>query len=337
MSKSRLSRLPLIFLFSYMLLAVCWWAFLLLRTNDDAFKAKEELLKMGMVAEGIYHNQQVFESSEQYIKLQQDYKKQKMMILSETIGISLGFLLFSRYVYQAYRRRILLSEQQRNFLLSITHELKSPLAGVRLALETIVKQFNRLKQEQIERLSANGIKDVDRLSQLVENILFSARLEDVSHQFHKEEFDMGAQVGAIVKGFQVLHPKRALELKVDADLPSYNGDEQAMSSVVINLIENAAKYSAKDSPIAVALSKDENRNALVFSVSDTGIGISEEEKQRIFEKFYRVGSEDTRKTKGTGLGLFIVHEIVKRHNGTIEITDNTPKGTVFTILLPLTK
>ena len=104
------------------------------------------------------------------------------------------------------------------------------------------------------------------------------------------------------------------------------------TSVVINLIENAIKYSSAGGSVDISL--QENGNDIILQVKDEGYGIPDSEKKKVFEKFYRVGNEDTRKTKGTGLGLFIVSRFVEIYKGKIDLLDNTPKGTVFSLSFP---
>ena len=106
-------------------------------------------------------------------------------------------------------------------------------------------------------------------------------------------------------------------------------DRTSFPSIILNLFENAVKYSSGDSTITVALKKQNQR--VILSVADEGLGITDEEKKYIFKKFYRIGSEETRKTKGTGLGLFIVDFIVKQHDGIISVKNNMPKGTIFEV------
>jgi K+-sensing histidine kinase KdpD len=114
-----------------------------------------------------------------------------------------------------------------------------------------------------------------------------------------------------------------------------NGDHQLITALITNLIENAIKYSPKDSNITIKLQDQENAVKLV--VMDEGIGISNEEKLRIFDKFYRIGNEDTRKTKGTGLGLYIAKNIVKLHHGNTTVSNNSPNGSIFEIVFPKNK
>jgi signal transduction histidine kinase len=104
------------------------------------------------------------------------------------------------------------------------------------------------------------------------------------------------------------------------------------TSVLINLIENAIKYSDENSEVTIVLSDDETN--IFLEVKDKGYGIPKEEKEKVFDKFYRVGNEDTRKSKGTGLGLYIVKRFVEIYNGTVELTDNIPNGSIFKITFP---
>jgi signal transduction histidine kinase len=109
-----------------------------------------------------------------------------------------------------------------------------------------------------------------------------------------------------------------------------NGDKFALTSVLTNLIENAIKYSPPCAEIKISLKQKGDQ--ISFIVADSGIGIDDQEKSRIFEKFYRVGSEETRKTKGTGLGLFIVKQVLDKHQATIKVKNNNPSGTIFEVI-----
>ncbi|MEZ4986562.1 MAG: histidine kinase dimerization/phospho-acceptor domain-containing protein [Saprospiraceae bacterium] len=166
------------FVLGHMLLAFFWWSVLLFTKNRDAYTAKLELQQMGMAAEGLINSPEDFYRSERYRSLMEKYKKQELMIMGETLFLSLTLLYGIYLVYAAYRREVLASNQQRNFLLSITHELRSPLAGIRLSLETLQKRADLLQPAQREKLSANGIKEADRLNRLVDDLLLSARLEN---------------------------------------------------------------------------------------------------------------------------------------------------------------
>ncbi len=316
-----------------MLLAFAWWSVLLFAKNRDAYRAKVELFQMGMVAEGLVSSEEEFLQSEQYLLLKEQYDRQEHMILGETIFLILSLLGGMYIIYQGYQREVASSRQQRNFLLSITHELKSPIASIRLILETLDKRKDSLQAEQINRLSNNGIKESDRLNKLVEDLLLSARLES-AYQFQNEELNILELLQPIVNRLRNNHPDAIFSLEAGEDLPQVVGDRQALTSVFVNLLENAVKYSTAPARISVNMiagSKDE----LLLSVADEGIGIPDKEKSSIFRKFYRVGNEDTRQTKGTGLGLFIVAAIIEAHGGTIKVENNRPQGSIFRFSLPI--
>lgn len=110
------------------------------------------------------------------------------------------------------------------------------------------------------------------------------------------------------------------------------GDRMGLTSVVTNLIENAIKYSNDATNIRVSVSEEDNH--VVFKIADQGYGIPDAEKKKVFQKFYRVGQEETRKTKGTGLGLYIVDRILELHKGKVSVKDNQPSGSIFEVVLP---
>lgn len=125
----------------------------------------------------------------------------------------------------------------------------------------------------------------------------------------------------------------SLHVDIAPDVGMVNGDRLGLTSVAVNLLENAAKYSQPNPVIHTSLQRG-GASELIWEVSDNGMGIPDREKRRVFTKFYRVGNEDTRTTKGTGLGLFIVKQLVEKHGGQLELLDNKPQGTTFRIYLP---
>lgn len=321
------------FVLVYMLLAFIWWSVLLFHKNKDAYEAKVQLQYWGLKVDGLVGNQDDFHQTAVYQNLEEAYRRQKIMIIGEAIALSLSILFAMLIVYRSFRKELKLSQQQRNFLLSITHELKSPIASVKLSLETIIKQHAKLQPEQIERLGLNGIKDADRLNKLVGNILLSARLES-AHQFNKESVDLIEVLEQLQQQYHAPLSNRIVSLNIKEPIPSVLGDEQALNTLVTNLIENAIKYSSSPVNIQLNLSvKDEQ--FVEIQVADNGIGIPKNERNNVFTKFYRIGNENTRKTKGTGLGLYIVYEIVKGHDGKVSVTENKPQGSIFSVLLPL--
>ena len=251
----------------------------------------------------------------------------KTMILGEGAVFLFLFIVGAYQLHKAINKERKLHTQQKNFLLSVTHELKSPLASIKLYVETIIKRD--LDKEHRETFLLNSLKDIERLDDLAENMLLAAKIDNKSYTFPKEKFNFSKLVETVADRLQVYSCKtQTINLAIDSEV-YISGDKFALTSVVTNLIENAIKYSPDCAEVNVHLAK--KAGAVVFSVADSGIGISDDEKSRIFDKFYRVGSEDTRKTKGTGLGLYIVKHVLDKHQAGIKVKNNHPSGSIFEV------
>ncbi len=315
---------------AYMLLAFAWWSVLLWTKNRDAFLAKMEFQRLVAISKKEIPINGDFSGHPAYQELHHKYELQAWMILGEGIFMVLSLLCGIWLVQLSYVKEVRTAKQQRNFLLSITHELKSPLASARLILETFRKRI--LNDEQREKLSRSGLQEVDRLTQLVNDLLLSARLES-AYKPSLEPLHLDELLEELIADLQSKYPDAAFRTHIAEGLPKVQGDKTGLSSVAQNLLENAVKYSPVDATVECGLYQEEDRY-LVLEVADNGIGIPDKEKARVFDRFYRVGNEDTRSTKGTGLGLFIVKEIVKAHGGHVRISDNLPAGTIFKVYLP---
>ncbi len=315
----------------FLLIAFSWWTVLLFTTNRDAFYAKRDLMKIGMVAQGLIGkgNEAAFWEMPAYQKLYREYRRQEWMIVSEATFFVISLVIGVYLINRSYNREVDAAGQSRNFLLSITHELKSPIASIRLVLETFMKR--QLSPEMVEKLGKNALKETERLNDLVNDLLLSAKL-DTAYRPHLQEMDISEFIADLVVTMQAKYPKGDFSFTSTLEDPIVRADEMGLSSMILNLLENGVKYSAGPPKIGVKLTA-ENSNVII-SIADQGIGIEDKEKKRIFKKFYRVGSEDTRRTKGTGLGLFIVSELIRAHEGRIEVVDNKPQGTIFRITLP---
>ena len=312
----------------YLMLGLVWWSLLLFTKNRDAFEAKAELLRIGMVAERLYQSEESFLSHPRYQELKKKYKRQEIMIFGEAglliLSMSIGIWLMNR----GYTKEIEVARQKRNFLLSITHELKSPLAAIRLVFDTFRRR--NLTSDQLKLLSENGLKDTERLKSLVENLLLAARMED-NYQPGKEAWPISEVMRPAINEIMLRYNHVELDMVLEKEIV-VEVEKQGIQILLSNLFENAIKYSGTDPVIQVKIEeKDKN---VIINISDNGIGIPDDEKSKVFNKFYRIGSEETRTTKGTGLGLYIVEGIVKAHRGKIEILNNKPKGTIFKITLP---
>ncbi|MEL7377115.1 MAG: HAMP domain-containing sensor histidine kinase [Bacteroidota bacterium] len=319
-------------LLAYAVLGTIWWSILLLRKNAETFDARIADLTTRMTISRELEPGQTIESTAVYQEAARDFRAQRGMIVGEAILLLTCILGGAYLIYRDLRNRLMAADQQRSFLLSITHELKSPIAGVRLILETFQKRRD-LPEGTQEKLSTNGLKEADRLTELVNNLLLSAKLES-GYQLSKEQLDLKALLLEAVDVVKTKYPTAVVKLCTDDDLPFFRGDDAGMTSVILNLVENAAKYSQPTPVIEVELVQN-GPEELVMTVADNGPGVPDEHKSKVWRRFYRVGNEDTRRTKGTGLGLFIVKEMVQRHGGIIELDDNEPTGSKFRVRLPL--
>ncbi|MBI1193664.1 MAG: two-component sensor histidine kinase [Bacteroidetes bacterium] len=321
------NRLVFYLIFAYILASFSWWSLLFLRQNQRAFQEDADALRQAWVAQG--GAEALLPQTEAYRQLQAELKRKNTMIAGEGLVfltlISIGFWRINR----SFNREIEISRQQNNFLLSITHELKSPLASIKLAMETLNRRA--LKPEQVQRIATMSLEDVDRLERMVENILLASRMEDPNHRFEHLDFDLSACTRQVVGSLQRRYPEQSVQLETEPGL-RLNGDELALSSVILNLVDNALKYSPSGSPVQVSLQHSGER--LLLTVADRGPGVPDAEKAKVFQRFYRIGNEETRSSKGTGLGLFIVQEIVRAHHGQIALKDREGGGSVFEIALP---
>lgn len=231
-------------------------------------------------------------------------------------------------VYSSFRRSIQLSRQQNNFMLSVTHELKSPIAAMKLNLQTLEKYS--LDEEKKGLLIEKCIRESNRLNDLCNNILLASQMEGRQYKAVKEQVDMVEQVTAMMREYQLRYPAR-FDTSITVTEATIFADHLMVQMALSNLIENALKYS--DQTIKISLYS--SGRYVVFSVADTGPGIPDSEKSKIFRKFYRIGNEGTRKTKGTGLGLYLTSKIVHQHKGKILLKDNQPNGSVFELQFPL--
>jgi len=252
------------------------------------------------------------------------------MVLGEGSMFILVFALGAWSLHKSVNKERRLHEQKRNFLLSVTHELKSPLASIKLYLQTIAKRD--LTREQVKSFIEKSLLDVERLDDFVENMLLASKIENSSYTFPKENFSLSALVDSVVNRLQINKCDFNSQL-INAEIEpkiEITGDKFALTSVVTNLIENAIKYSKPCDEVGVKLFRKDDQ--VFLQVADKGIGIADNEKGRIFDRFYRVGSEDTRNTKGTGLGLYIVKTVLDKHSASINVRDNRPAGSVFEVV-----
>lgn len=257
-------------------------------------------------------------------------EKRITMVIGEGFVFIVLLLIGLWKIRSSVRKEFELSDRQNNFLLSVTHELKTPIAANKLYLQTIQKR--KPNDVQREELLAKALKENERLEKLIDNILHAARVENHAMQPIKEEIDVAHFLQTLCQQFRKRYPDAIIEL-TEIQKISASFDVFMIETVLSNLIDNAVKYSS-DSPSIIITAQKVN-NELVISVADEGPGISDEEQKHIFSKFYRVGNEEIRTQKGSGLGLFISCEFVKLHKGSIGYKPNKAKGSIFHFKLPI--
>jgi len=269
------------------------------------------------------------------IKIAQDVLQKELldkyyMVAGEGV-VFLGILALGVVmVRRAFKKESELVAKQKTFLHSVTHEFKSPVASMRLQLETLQKRS--LSHDQQQQALANAIDDTDRLDKLIEKILMAARIDNRQLPLHPEHLNLSEKLKEVMEQIKRSNPQRNLVTDIP-DNVFLQIDPWAFESVVTNLVENALLYSQANKPVEIILAAE--TNTVRLSVKDQGMGIADGERAKIFEKFYR--SDATQGYKGTGLGLFLTDYFVKAHNGHIEIKNNKPEGSIFEIVFPIFK
>ncbi|GAA4462593.1 HAMP domain-containing sensor histidine kinase [Nemorincola caseinilytica] len=249
--------------------------------------------------------------------------------VAEGITFLVVILIGAAVVYGSFSRRISLSRQQNNFMLAVTHELKSPLASIKLNLQTLEK--HQLDDEKRRKLIDRCISESNRLNDLCNNMLFTSQIEGGQYKPVLEAFSLSDMAEDVVAEFAARY-QRTFEEDISEGCRII-GDKSMLRIAVTNLVENAIKYTPATGVIKLSL--EMRQQTAILQVADKGPGIPDAEKKKVFDKFYRVGNEESRKTKGTGLGLYLSSRIVAQHRGRMLIKDNAPTGSIFEIQLPV--
>jgi len=316
--KLRLTTIVYWVLLSYIIAALIWWFLTLYTQNEQMFQLRKDNLSIYLPT-----------GSEAYLtelhKLEDARRRNITKYIGEGGTFFILILIGAVFIYRSVRRQLRTQQQQQNFVMAITHELKTPISVSRLNLETL--QRYKLDEGKKEKLLQMTLQETMRLDNLINNILISSQLDGHSYQLLKEELNLSALVQDVASQFAARYSDRTLIQKIEPDI-DLNGDPLLLKLLVSNLLENANKYSAKDKPILIGLKE---KDGVQLIVSDEGCGISGPEKKNVFNKFCRIGNEQTRTAKGTGLGLYLCKKIAEDHNGQITITDNQPRGSNFVV------
>jgi len=304
-------------LLGYIVAALIWWFIALNRQNTQMARNEMEQLK----EDGPDYFNKI-------IRIQDAEKRKMAQYIGEGATFFLLIMAGAVFVFRAVRRQLKFSQEQQNFMMALTHELKTPIAVAKLNLETLQKR--KLEEPQQQKLIQITLQEANRLNALCNNMLLSSQIEADGYLFTKEEHNFSELVENCVHDFAIRFPQRKIVQEIAPGL-FVNGDMLLLQMAVNNLIDNAIKYSPKESQVTILLNAVQNK--IVLQVKDEGKGISDEEKKKIFTKFYRIGNAATKAAKGTGLGLFLTKKIVQQHKGNISMTDNNPAGAIFTVTL----
>ncbi|MEO5595034.1 MAG: ATP-binding protein [Chitinophagaceae bacterium] len=317
LKKKRLAVITIVywFLLLYIIAALIWWFIALQQQSHQMAVYKLMELK----AEDPAYLQKID-------LVTAEEKRKNAQFIGEGSIFLLVILIGAVFVYRAVRRQIKMAQQEQNFMMAITHELKTPIAIAKLNLETLQK--HKLEEGKQQKLIHATLQEANRLNTLTNNILISSQLEGGGYKFLKEDLNFSSLTANCVQDFHSRFPERKLESEIDEDI-DIRGDSLLLQILVNNLLDNAIKYAPKESTIQLSLQK---KGTHVFlKCADKGPGIADEEKKKVFERFYRIGNEQVRKTKGTGLGLYLCKKIALDHNAGISVTNNHPEGSIFTV------
>jgi signal transduction histidine kinase len=295
-----------------------------------------------------------------------------LLVAASTVAALIGLFAASR----AFHRQLRLAEMKSNFVSSVSHELRAPIASVRLMAESLERGKVHEPQKQGEYYRFI-VQECRRLSSLIENVLDFSRIEQGRKQYEFEPTDLLALTRETVKLLEPYAEEKGVRLELATPLaaPEHSAggnvehpttnirlptsnielevDGRAIQQALVNLIDNAIKHSPKGQTVTVGLDTDQGRTSVppvsnfsgedqmetgrmpvLLYVEDHGAGIPPGEHEKIFERFYRLGSELRRETQGVGIGLSIVKHIVEAHGGRVTVRSNVGEGSRFTIELP---
>lgn len=322
-SHQKIRRATVIYwtLLAYIIAALVWWFITLEKQNR---KMADQQYHSLLLNKG---NMGLKEYGDALYNIDSETKRNTAKYVAEGVTFLILILVGAFFVYRSVRRQFNMQLQQQNFMMAVTHELKTPISVARLNLETLQKYS--LDPEKQKKLIRNTLDETTRLNFLTNNILIASQLEGGRYESSKEELDLSLLLKDCIHDFRNRFPERIFreEAEADADI---KGDPLLLQILINNLLENAIKYSPKESPITAVLKKQPGH--ILLQIKDEGPGIPDEEKKKVFTRFYRIGNEATRKKQGTGLGLYLCSIITGNHNADISVTNNEPCGSNFAVI-----
>jgi signal transduction histidine kinase len=256
---------------------------------------------------------------------------QSFLILGALTVVMIGGLVLT---YRSVNKQVALARLKSDFVSNVSHELRTPLALIRLYAETL--ELGRISTAEKKNEYYSIIrKESERLTALINNILDFSRIEAGGKEYDFRDTDIAELVRNTLDSyrFQIEQQGFAFEEQIESGIPRVRVDREAIARALVNLVNNALKYSAGEKFLGVKLFREQS--VLKLEVSDRGIGIERHEQDRIFEKFYRTCDPLVHNTKGSGLGLSLVRHITRAHGGEVEVESTPGRGSTFTLSLPL--
>ena len=314
--KPRAAFLVFNFMLIFLMANAVWWFILMERVIDEKIEMSQELGASLEVIEHIYEQ----ESS------------RRRMVMLEAVVFFLVLLAGLWMIYRTLVKQRELRQQQENFMMAITHELKTPLASINLYVDSLLTP--EITEQEKQNILPRIKHDVYRLKRQIENVLEVARHNGLTEKSSYESFDLSQLLGQRLDALKKFYTEVNYKLKADIEKSvRIYGDRRSIGKAIDLILENSLVHNeGRNIEIMVELSL--NNNVISLNIGDNGRGVDKEEMASIFDQFYRAGPELTRPSYGTGLGLYIAKEIINSHSGTISvISDGSTKGIKFLIII----
>jgi two-component system, OmpR family, phosphate regulon sensor histidine kinase PhoR len=265
----------------------------------------------------------------------QQESKLRFALYAAAIVFALGVTLFCRFmVWREMQRERDLAQLRARFVTDVSHELRTPLTSIRMFAETLAlgRVIDPASQQRYLETIA---RESRRLARLVDDVLAFSKLEAGSARYSMERIALATAIEAALSTLEQPIQQKGFSVRVEIppDPLEVHADVGAMEQALLNVLVNAMKFSGDSREIGVSLRR-RNGDAII-EISDQGIGIPAEHRRRIFERFFRIPLAEHRAVPGVGVGLTLVEGILKAHHGKVEVRDNTPKGVIFSLHLPV--